>query len=377
MSLLACGLPRERFDVHVAVLTRSGPYAATLEAAGIPYTLIDKRLKVDFFAYRRLSKLIRSFKPDIVHTWLFAGNAYGRMAAIRNKVPRIIAGERCCDPWKSRLHFSIDEYLEPKTYKIATNSTGIVDFYASHGFDPKKFAVIPNAVAQPQKSSIPREEIFARLGLGAEELERNREKSEREYIRVLKSGHEPLNPRGPYLIGVIARLWPQKRLKEAVWVSEILKTTSLDYHLLVIGDGPERENLLRYRDLMHLADRVHFLGQRNDVSDILPHLDLLWSTSEYEGQSNSILEAMANGIPVIASDIPGNRDLVIPNETGVLIPEFEGDFRRRRSEIAKATLRLLESAERQEEMGKAARKRIEEHFNLQKMIDAYTELYEG
>ncbi|MCL2622282.1 MAG: glycosyltransferase, partial [Planctomycetaceae bacterium] len=122
MTLLATGLPRDEFETHVAVLTRTGPLAHELEAADIPYTLMNKAAKIDLFAWFRLKNLIRKIKPDIVHTWLFAGNAYGRSAAFACQVPVVFAGERCVDPWKGRGHFLIDRYLARKTDAIITNS---------------------------------------------------------------------------------------------------------------------------------------------------------------------------------------------------------------------------------------------------------------
>ena len=97
------GLPRDEFDVHVAVLTHTGPLEASLRKAGIPITIIGKRWKFDPLSYWRLRRMIQSLRPDIVHTWLFAANAYGRQAAFEPGVKHIVAGERCVDPWKSCL----------------------------------------------------------------------------------------------------------------------------------------------------------------------------------------------------------------------------------------------------------------------------------
>jgi hypothetical protein len=105
---LACGLPRDEFDVHVAVLTRTGPLEEQLGQAGVPVTLIGKRWKIDPGAYWRLRRHIRQLQPDIVHTWLFAANAYGRQAAMSAGVKHIVAGERCVDPWKGPVQLSID-----------------------------------------------------------------------------------------------------------------------------------------------------------------------------------------------------------------------------------------------------------------------------
>ncbi len=95
LSLLATGLPGERFDVHVCALTRSGPYEAKLRDAGIPVVVIGKRWKLDPAAYSRLKRHIAQLKPDLVHTWLFAANSYGRAAALAAGVRHVVASERC------------------------------------------------------------------------------------------------------------------------------------------------------------------------------------------------------------------------------------------------------------------------------------------
>ena len=354
MTLLAKGLPRDRFETHVAVLTRSGPLAAELESADIPYTPINKKAKIDPVAWWRLRHLIRTIKPDIVHTWLFAGNSYGRAAALACKVPVIFAGERCVDPWKGRGHFLIDRQLAKKTDAIITNSNGVVDFYVQNGIAAEKFEVIPNAVLMPGENdstsgeTLTRERVF-------EELE------------IAPAKH---------LVGMIARLWPQKRIQEAVWAADMLKFAGEDFQFVIFGDGPQADALVRYRNSICINDRVHLMGHRNDVSRFIPHFDLLWCTSAYEGQSNSILEAMSCGVPVIASDIPGNRDLVLHDVTGFLTPEHGDDFRRRSRDLVKRTTQLFEDPAKKAELGRASAERIAQHFSLERMISRHVELYE-
>lgn len=354
MTLLACGLPKEEFEVGVCALTRGGPYAADLNRAGIPVYEIGKKHKFSPAAYYRLKTVIRAFRPDIVHTWIFAANAYGRAAAAACGVTKIVCGERCVDPWKEPWHLAVDRRLAKKTSVIAANSVGVREFYAERGIPASLFEIIPNAATPLLPSSVSKEEIFRQLG-------------------VRREPGKPL----PFLIGLVARLWPQKRVRDAVWSAEQLKFTGLDFHLVVIGDGPQRENLLRYRDEIRITDTVHFVGHRDDVYNFMPHFDLLWSTSEYEGLSNTVMEAMSAGVPVVASDIPGHRELVVPGETGVLIPEFHGEPIRHRTEFCRESFFLLqpEAEARRRRMGAAAKERIETEFGLSQMLRRYAELY--
>jgi glycosyltransferase involved in cell wall biosynthesis len=342
LAVLACGLPRGEFDVHVAVLTHTGPLEDQLRQADIPVTPMGKRWKVDPPAYWRLKRLMLELKPDIVHTWLFAANAYGRQAACAAGVKHIVAGERCVDPWKGPLHLAIDRWLANRTERIVTNSSGVREFYVSRGLPAGKFAVIPNGVGpfDPGQAAT-REALLAELNL----------------------------PSDARLIGAIGRLWPQKRVKDLIWAADLLKSARDDSHLLVIGDGPQRWRLARYRDQNEVADRVHLLGERSDVPRFLAHLDCLWLASEYEGQSNAIMEAMSAGVPVVATDIPGNRDLVVPGQTGYLVPV--GD----RAAFTSLTHRLLDDRDLAARLGAAGRERMLAEFSVERMIERHAQLY--
>jgi len=137
----------------------------------------------------------------------------------------------------------------------------------------------------------------------------------------------------------------------------------------VIGDGPHRDRLRKFREQVRIRDKVHFLGHRGDVPRFLPHLDVLWSTSGYEGQSNAVLEAMAAGVPVVATDIPGTRDLVLPESTGYLVPV--GD----RAAFARWTNKLLDDAALAKRLGQAGRRRVQRDFTVEKMVRCHAELY--
>ena len=341
LCLLAQGLPRDEFDVHVCALTRGGPLADELAEAGIPTVVIGKRWKLDPQAFWRLVEEVARLQPDLIHTWMFAANTYGFAAARACGVKNLVAGQRCVDPWKSRLQLRIDRALARRCRRVIVNSEGVRDFYVRHGTPAERVQVIPNGVALAAPPETSRRQLLAELDL----------------------------PEGARLIGLVGRLWPQKRVKNAIWSADLLKVIRDDVHLLVIGDGPHRDRLRRYRDQVRIRDKVHFLGERGDVPRLMPHFDLLWSTSAYEGQSNAILEAMAAGVPVVATDIPGTRELVLPGVTGHLVPV--GD----RAAFAKHTDHLLNDPATAARFGAAARERVQKEFSVEKMVSRHAELY--
>jgi glycosyltransferase involved in cell wall biosynthesis len=253
-----------------------------------------------------------------------------------------VGGERCVDLWKGAWQLAIDRRLARLSERIVTNSSGVKEFYVSKGLPPDKFTIIPNGVEQAAvENPVSREALLAELGL----------------------------PAAARLIGAVGRLWPQKRVKDLIWAADLLKSTRDDTHLLIVGDGPQRRRLERYRDLNQIADRVHFLGERADVPRLMQHFDVLWLASEYEGQSNAVLEAMGAGVPVIATDIPGNRDLVIDSTTGYLVPL--GD----RFEFTRRTHWLLDDESLRRRLGDGGRQRVLSNFSVEQMVARHAALY--
>jgi glycosyltransferase involved in cell wall biosynthesis len=341
LTLLATGLPAHEFEVHVCALTRGGPLADDLQKHGVPLTVIGKQWKLDPAAFWRLKRHVRSLRPDLVQTWLFAANSYGRAAALSAGVRRIVASERCADPWKTWHELAIDRWLARRTDRIIVNSPGVRDFYLRHGLPEEKFSIVPNAILPAVATGISRGQLLSELGL-------------REGTRI---------------VGAVGRLWPQKRIKDLIWATDLLQVIRDDVHLLVIGDGPQRARLERFARQCRVDERVHFLGHRGDVPRMLPHFDALWLASDYEGLPNVIMEAMAAAVPVVATDIPGNRDLVVPGETGFLVRV--GD----RAGFARFTNKLLDDAGLAQRLGEAGRQRMLDEFSLERMISRYAELY--
>ena len=341
LCLLAKGIDRDAFEPLVITLTRSGPRLAELKNSGVPMIEIGKRGKLDPLAYLRLTKAIRNFAPHIVHTWLYAANSYGRLAALQARVPVIFGGERCVDPWKSLSHAIVDRNLAKRTTGIIANSSSIADFYESRGIDRQKFHIIANGVAPSTVEPISRSEAAQRMGVDPSRI----------------------------WIGAVGRLWFQKGHKDMIWAAEMLRIVHESTSLVIIGDGPERQRLEHYRDQVQAAKEIRFIGHRSDAAQLLPHFDILWNASFYEGQSNTILEAMQASVIVVATDIPGNRDLIQHESNGLLFPASDVGA------LMKNTSRLVKSAELRDRLASKAKEKVESDFSVRRMIELHEELY--
>lgn len=349
LTLLAAGLPRQQFDIHVLALRRGGPYEAVLRAAGIPVTVIGQRGQFDPLAFWRATQWMKRLEPDLVHTWGATANTTGRAAALAAKVRTLVAGERCIDPQKSAVQWQLDHWLARRTARIVAVSAGVRQFCVGVGLPTEKFVVIPNGVPQESEGRKPpgdstrtiRTALLAELSL----------------------------PDDARFIATLGSLNLHKRIKDVIWAAELLKVIRDDVHLLIFGDGPQCDALLHYRNRVEIRDRVHFLGQREDVAAILEHCDLLWLASAYEGQPNSVMEALAAGVPVVATDIPGVRELVTNGEQGFLVPV--GD----RAALARYANKLLNDAELRARLGAAGRERMQREFSVEAMVERYADLY--
>lgn len=341
LTLLATQLPRSEFDVHVVALTRGGPYADDLARAGVRLTILHKRFRFDPVALRKLKRLLRDQRPDVLHTWLFAGNAYGRLAAGPTPSCPVVVSERCVDVWKARWQLAVDRWLAPRTSRLIGNSQSVAEFYRQQGFPADRMAVIHNGVDLPDVDPHQRGVVRGALGISPQ-------------TRV---------------IAYVGRLARQKRVQDLIWAFELVRVMEGDVLFLIAGDGPEREGLERFASNLGISERIRFLGHRADAQSLLPAADLFWLASDFEGLSNSIMEAMGTGLPVVASDIPPNRELVVHGETGYLVPV--GD----RVAFAQFAQKLLLDTELSARFGFAARERIRTEFSVAKMVEAYANLY--
>jgi glycosyltransferase involved in cell wall biosynthesis len=342
MVLLAAGMPRDRFQVEAATLTRLGPLEAELRAAGIPVTNIGKRWKVDPFAATRLTRFLKARRFDVVQTWIFAANAYGRLAAHRARVPIVITTEMAVDLWKGKVEKWVDRRLTPWCDRLVGNSQAVVEFYRGLGVPDDRLVLIYSGIADEEPPAVDPADVRAEFGFEA----------------------------SAPLVFFAGRLAEQKRIGDLLKALDLLQHVQPELRTLIAGDGPLRRSLEQTARDYELTGRVRFLGHRDDVPRLMAASDIVVLPSAYEGLPNLVLEAMRFRKPVVATAAPGTTEVVVDGQTGVLVPVGTHPL------LARAIRDLVRDPDRARRLGEAGRQQVEAEFRAQTMIDRFAALYE-
>ncbi len=140
-------------------------------------------------------------------------------------------------------------------------------------------------------------------------------------------------------------------------------------YVLVVGVGPEQQRAIDMAAHMGCDHLCRFVGHRQDAGRLIQTLDVMWLASDFEGMSNSVMEAMAAGVPVVASDIPPNRELVIDGKTGFLVRVGDSVG------FAQFADRILNDADMARRLGTAGRQRMQDEFSIDRMVQSHIDLY--
>lgn len=175
--------------------------------------------------------------------------------------------------------------------------------------------------------------------------------------------------RMPVRIGIVARLSAEKDHQTLLSTCKLLKGYMGSFHLKIIGDGPLRGTLEKTVRTLALHKHVSFLGMRHDVPELLRQLDIFVLSSTTEGISLTLLEAMATGLPVVATNVGGNPEVVIDGETGFIVPPKNPD------EMARKLSFLINDVNLRKQMGKKGRERVFAQFSIKETARKYEKLY--
>lgn len=346
LARLLAHLDRTRFTPHVACLYNSDKAVAQeIRALGVPVTDLGMTAKWRWDAFWRLYRLLRRERPTILHSWMFHANVPGRVIGRLAGVPIIIT---------SRRNVEIGGEMRERLLRWTA------------GLDDKVIAVCELARrAQIERThAAPQNVVTVHNGLDVAEfgtLNPEARATTREAF-----GIPPTAP----LVGSVGRLHPQKDFATLLKAMVCVRDRLPDAHLLLVGDGDLKPELVSQARSLELAQTVTFAGHRTDIPEILSAVDLLVLPSLWEGLPNALLEAMAAGLPVVATAVGGTPEVVVDGVTGFLVPPRDPQA------LADAILRLLRDPELRQRMGEAGRARVAAHFSIEQMVHKTEALYE-
>ena len=335
---LANHIDRQRFEMAICAFVGKGSQTHRLGTDRIELFELNKRagndLKLPFLLFR----LFRKWRPDIVHTHAWGTLCEGVLAAKVARIPIIIHGEHGTIQQTKRTR-----YIQKSVWRMTDRVLSVSKYHAQKlartvGFPVQRITVLPNGVDSDR---------FQRGNRG------------RSFVRKADD----------ILIGTVGRLVPVKN--QMVLIDAFSKLCNQDFNikLIIVGDGPLRHQLQTVAKDTGCADRIEFLGRRSDVPEIMRAMDIFVLSSYSEGMSNTILEAMSSGLPVVATAVGGNPELVLNGKTGLLVPTNDPE------KLERALCLLIRHEEMRKEMGMRGRERVKKYFSLRGMIDNYEKLY--
>ncbi len=327
---LAAHTNREKFELDFVALREEGRFASEIRNTGARVELLSAPNR--WHMVNRLRNFFRDRRIDIVHTHNTYPHLYGTLAARLARVPIVVNtrhGQRIGHGWKSKMLFRLAGIWVDRFVAVSDDAAGLC--VKEDGLPAKKVSRIWNGIDPAD---------FAFHG----------------------STCIPLAI-------CVARLAPEKDLATLIRATSIAIESVPELRLRIIGGGPLRPQLETLANELRLEGRVDFLGECENVPELLGSSGFYVSPSLSEGISLTILEAMAVGLPVIATSVGGNPEVVVEPETGILVPAGCPE------RLALAMVQMCNKKGDWISMGKAGRRRVVQCFDVRMMAENYQSLY--
>jgi len=314
--------------------------ADELEAAGVRVHFFHARRSWQFFSVlRKLRRQITADAPRIVQTFLFHANLLGTLAARLSGVPHVVTGIRVAER-RSRWHLPLARWTDRWVERHVCVSESVRDFCRQAGLSESKLEVIPNGV------DVARFAVAAPATLAEFEIPADRQ-----------------------VIAHVGRLDAQKGVGWLLEQMPRIIAARPKAELLLIGRGPEQDNLERLAARLGVAERVHFAGFRRDIPEILAASDLCVLASRWEGMPNSLLEAMAAGKPIVATRVEGVQEPLGPGTSEQTSSPADPQT------FTQKAVAILSDAGLASRLGRENQQRAREFFTFEAMVAAYERLY--
>jgi glycosyltransferase involved in cell wall biosynthesis len=342
---IARGLNRRRYEPLVISFTgRVGcDLDYILEDAGIEVRYLGKHPGFDYRVYGRLDAVLKECEPDVIHTHLHV---------LRYALPSMLLMKRVA--MVHTVHNLAEREIEPRARLIQR-------YALRHGVKP---IAVAEEVAASLTSLYGIQNCRVISNCIPTDLYANPQTPRKEWRA--KQGFKDSD----VLFVCVARFAPQKN--HALLLKSFSQGPASDprAHLVLVGEGDLRANLEEQARKLNLAGKVHFLGLRSDIPDVLGAMDVFVLSSDYEGNPLSVLEAMASGLPIASTAVGGVPNLFEEGKEGFLVPP--GNLHG----LAKSMNSLLKYEAVRQSMGASAARHARESFDVSNMVRAYEEVYE-
>jgi glycosyltransferase involved in cell wall biosynthesis len=348
---LANGLDEERFALQLSCMHRRGPLLEKLKRPHNPEEFKIRRL-YGFATMRqqlRFTGHLRKHRTQDFHAQGFYPNVFGIPAARLARTPVVIGSIRDLGDRRTRLQGLAQRLSCMLADAVVVNAEVVRRQLVGEGWPSKKIHVIHNGVD------------LSRFNL----VERNAEA--RRQLGLPVEGQ---------LVVTVSRLYPAKGIEQFIDAAPRIAARFPDARFVIIGDAAPGEEGTRYRAELEerakkqrMGDRLVFTGFRLDVPELLKQADVAVIPSLSEATSNSLLESMASGAAVVATDAGGNPDIVAEGKTGLLIPPSDPE------RLTEAVCTLLGDPDQRARLGEAGRAFVHERFSLQQMVRNTEQLY--
>lgn len=350
---LGLGLDPARFDLRFACLQRQGQLLEEILARDLTVREYPMRT---FYSARacwqqaRLARHIRRDRIDIVHSYNFHSNLFALPAARLAGAPVALASVRDEGVHLTERQRRVHRRVLRLADRVLVNADAVGRGLVEQGLDPARIVLIRNGLDVGRFQRLPSPTLREELGIP---------------------------PRAP-LVGLISRLAPVKGVEHLLSAAQIVLASHPDTRFLIVGEGhvdedgrsPYADALVARMRRLGLSHRVRFTGYRPDVPDVLADLQIGVLPSLSEGLSNFVIEAMASGVPIVATNVGGTPELVADGETGLLVPPADPRA------MADAIVHLLNAPARAAALGAAGRRVAIEHFSMARLIRTTDALYQ-
>lgn len=342
---VALCLKRRGWSLSVVSMLPPKAYVDELESAGIcVYNLRMRRKVPDPRALFRFCGTLRRLRPQIVHSYMFHANLLARIARITTSIHTLISSARNFNEG-GRLRELAYRFTDPLADITTQVSEAAKQRYIQVGaVPPSKIVYIPNGVDTSRFQPNPTVRKVVRESLGY---------SDEIFVWL-----------------TVGRLEPQKNHRELIQAFREVVSEYPHARLLIVGQGPLHPVLEQQIAALGLCTHVRLLGIRRDIPVLLNAADAFVLPSLWEGMSNALLEAAATALPIVATNISGNPEVVLDGVSGYLVPPSEP------AALKEAMCRLADTPKEQRlEMGLAGRAHVVQNFELERVVDQWEALY--